>query len=135
MRRFSMVFPRTELFISLKKSFSNEFLACFCFSVLKSIYCWIAQILSLNGLSLFSNRDQGIAEDFDNSTHALSCLLKLGLVYLLDQSKCYIFRQSFWRVFWVITIMHQSIPSASIPRATLEVLYIFSARVPGICTI
>ena len=38
---------------------------------------------------------QGIAEDSDNATHALSCLLTLGLVYLLDQSKCFIFQQSF----------------------------------------
>ena len=60
-RKFSMVFPKTELFISLKKSFSNEFLACFRFSVLKSIYCLsqgVGQILALDRLSLFSNRDR-----------------------------------------------------------------------------
>ena len=39
LRKFSIVLPKTLLFISLKKSFSNEFLACFRFSVLKSIYC------------------------------------------------------------------------------------------------
>ena len=37
--KFSIGFPKTLLFISLKKSFSNEVLACFRFSVLKSIYC------------------------------------------------------------------------------------------------
>ena len=39
LHKFSIVLPKTLLFISLKKSFSNEFLACFHFSVLKSIYC------------------------------------------------------------------------------------------------
>ena len=39
LRKFSIVLPKTLLFISLKKSFSNEFLACFLFSVLKSMYC------------------------------------------------------------------------------------------------
>ena len=29
--KFFIVFPKTPLFISLKKSFSNEFLACFSF--------------------------------------------------------------------------------------------------------
>ena len=37
--RFSIVLPKTELFMSLKKSFTKVFLACFLFSVLKSIYC------------------------------------------------------------------------------------------------
>ena len=37
--RFSIVLPKMLLFISLKKSFSNEFLACFFLSVLKLIYC------------------------------------------------------------------------------------------------
>ena len=36
--RFSIVLPKTLLFISFKKSFSNEFLACFLFLVLKSMY-------------------------------------------------------------------------------------------------
>ena len=77
--------------MSLKKSFSNEFLACFRFSVLKSIYClsqgdWSNSIL--NELSLFSNQGQSIAEDSDNATHTLSCLLMLGLVCLLDRLKC-----------------------------------------------
>ena len=53
------------------------------------------QILALDGLSLFSNEGQGIAEDSNNATYTLSCLLMLGLVSLLDRLKCYIFGQSF----------------------------------------
>ena len=35
--RFSIVFPKTALFISLKKSFSKSLEACFLFPVLKSM--------------------------------------------------------------------------------------------------
>jgi hypothetical protein len=35
---FSIVFPKTELFINLNKSFSNSVLASFLFFVLKSMY-------------------------------------------------------------------------------------------------
>ena len=38
LRKFSHVLPKTLLFISLEKSFSNGFFAYFRFSVLKSIY-------------------------------------------------------------------------------------------------
>ena len=39
LRKLSIVRPKMLLFISLKKSFANGFLACFHFSVLKSMYC------------------------------------------------------------------------------------------------
>ena len=49
-----------------------------------------------------------MAEDFDSVTHTLSCLLTLGLVSLLSQSKCYIFRQSFCSTpkayYWICLI-------------------------------
>ena len=38
--RFSIVFPNTLLFISLKKSFSKLFLALVLLRVLKSMYCF-----------------------------------------------------------------------------------------------
>src|SRR6266536_2059956 len=53
-RTFSMVFPKTLLFMSLKKSFSNSFLACFLFSVLKSMYFFIQGFwLNSNTLCIF----------------------------------------------------------------------------------
>ena len=91
LRKFSIVFPKTLLFISLKKSFLNEFLACFRFSVFEVDVLLkpkgIGQILALNGLSLFSNRDLNTAGGYDSATHTLSCLLMLGQVCLLSQLK------------------------------------------------
>ena len=87
--RFSIVLPNTLLFISLKKSFSNEFLAFFHFSVLKSMYC-----LSQGDWSnfstlwiLFSNQDPSTAVGYDSATRTLSCLLMLGSVCLPNQLK------------------------------------------------
>ena len=80
LRKFSIVFPKTILFISLKKSFSNEFLACFHFSVLKSIYCLSQGDLSnfsTRWTSLFSDRDLSRAGGYDSAIRTLSCLLML----------------------------------------------------------
>ena len=104
-----MVFPNTELLMSLKKSFSNEFLESFHFSVLKSIYClsqgdW--SNLALGGLSLFSNQDPCIADGFASVKRTLSCLSMLELVYILSQLICYIFQQSFCSTpkacYWIL---------------------------------
>ena len=60
--------------MSLKKSFLNEVLACFRFSVLKSIYCLSQGDCSNSSTRWtflgFSNQGQGIAEDSDNGTQA-----------------------------------------------------------------
>ena len=98
LHRFSISFPKTLLFISLKKSFSNEFFAFFRFSVLKSMYClsqgdWL-NFSTLRIFFIFKPRSKNSCK-FDSATHTLSCLLTLGSVCLPNQLKLCIFRQSF----------------------------------------
>src|SRR6266536_5677730 len=78
-----MVFPKTLLFISLKKSFSKSFLACFLFSVLKSMYFFI------QGFWLNSNTLCILVIIKPASTACLrflSCITYLSLLYTLGVS-------------------------------------------------
>ena len=55
----------------------------------------IDQILTLDGLSLFSNRDLGKAVGYDSVVHTPPCLLTLGSVCSPVQLKYCIYQQSF----------------------------------------
>ena len=83
----SVVLPKTLLFISLKKSFSNEFLVVVRFCVLKSMYCFNqGDCLNCNALwTFFKKRKPYTIEGFCNEARNLFLLIMSELAFKLDR--------------------------------------------------
>ena len=79
----SVVLPKTLLFISLKKSFSNEFLVVVRFCVLKSMYCFNqGDCLNCNALwTFFKKRKPYTIEGFCNEARNLFLLIMSELAF------------------------------------------------------
>lgn len=83
----SVVLPKTLLFISLKKSFSNEFLVVVRFCVLKSMYCFNqGDCLNCNALwTFFKKRKPYTIEGFCNEARNLFLLIMSELAFKLGR--------------------------------------------------
>ena len=101
----SVVLPKTLLFISLKKSFSNEFLVVVRFCVLKSMYSFNqGDCLNCNALwTFFKKRKPYTIEGFCNEARNLFLLIMSELAFKLGRcSYCIsvLFFHNNWKAYF-----------------------------------